>query len=106
MPENGYVAPKRYPDALTNFFPDVSWRDRILGKEGAAGIGFGLETEHPPDVAAARIRQIPADHFRHVVNVAARNGEAERVLKNAAGSLANPQRQIAERLAHRVQVRF
>src|ERR1043166_1117416 len=85
--ENGNVPPKRHPNALANFFPDISWRDRIFGKERAAGIGFRLETQHAPDVTATRIRQIPADHFWHVVDVAARDGEAERILENATGPL-------------------
>src|SRR4051794_33195316 len=103
MPEDGNVAPQREPDAITDLLPHISGGDWLLRENRAAGIGLRLETEHPPDVTALRIGEIPANHFRHVIDVAPRDGEAERVLENETGFLANAQREISERLPHRVQ---
>ena len=54
-----------------------------------------METEHPPDVTPLRIGQIPADHFRHVVNVAARHGETQGVFEEQPGFFADAKSEIA-----------
>jgi hypothetical protein len=53
-----------------------------------------------------RVGQIPADHFRHVVDVAARDREAQRVLEEQSRFFPDAQRQIGERLPDRMQIGF
>ena len=65
-----------------------------------------METEHAPDVAPRRVGQVPADHFRHVVDVPARDGEAQCVFEKQPRFFADAQRQIGERLPDRMQIGF
>src|SRR2546423_3110681 len=77
MAEDRDIAPERQPHAFADFFPDIRGSDRALGKDRATGVGFRLKTKHPPDVAALWIGEIPANHFRHVVDITAGEGGTE-----------------------------
>src|SRR4051812_18237146 len=104
MAKDRDVAPEGEPDSFANFYPHILGRDRALGKDGAAGIGFRLKAEHAPDIAALRIGEVPPNHLRNVVDVSPRHGETERVFEEQPGLRAKPQGEIRESLPDRVQV--
>jgi hypothetical protein len=89
---------------LANFFPHLHGRNWALGKNRSAGICFGLEADHAPDVGTLRIGQIPTNHFRHIVGILASDSEAERILEMPTGFCAHTQGEISEGLTHRVQI--
>ena len=104
MTKNRNVAPQAQPDAFADLLPDVVRRNRALGKNRAPGIGFRLEADHAPDVGPLRIGQIPAQHFRDIIDVLARDGEAEGILQGQAGFGPHPQSEISEGLPHGMKI--
>ena len=92
------------PGAFLDFFPDTLRQSALLRKNGAARIGFRLKTEHPPDVGALGIGQIPANHFRNVVHIVLGDGKTERVLQLKTGFRPDIARQLGERFAHGMEV--
>ena len=89
---------------LADFPPDIIRSDRFARKNRATGVGFRLKTEHAPDVSPLRIGQIPAQHFRDIIDVATRDSETERVFERTTGPLADAPRQIGECLPHRMKI--
>ena len=61
----------------------------MLREYRASGIGFRLEAQHAPDVAALRISQVPPDHFGDIIDVAARDRKTECILQEQPGLLSN-----------------
>src|ERR1700730_4159945 len=97
---------QRQSCAFADFLPNVLWSRALLRKNRAAGVSLRLKTEHPPDLRALGIGQIPTNDLGHIVDVFFRNGETERVFERGAGFLANAAGKLGKSFAHGVQIAF
>ena len=107
MTENGNVAAQAAGPTPSQIFSQTSAGvigccEKIVRPVSASGWKLSIRQMW----LRSRIGQIPANHFRHIVDVAARDGKAERVFERETGLLANARRQIGESLPHRMQIGF